>query len=127
MSNLAQYGDQTPEKMSLHDIAKCLFADMHVCGCMEFSDIVGVIRTSLENLNSEIGQRPEFHEALGVPHPIGDLILSMLDNADLCEHGGNHGFSWLTWKGCTLLNGLREHKDEDIETEMENFGGEPVG
>lgn len=98
-----------------HKLGHFFFDDLHLCGCG--------IPESAARLVRDVLRLAPFYEnqgALQVLLPtdgIFYLVLGQLNNADLIEHGGCIGGSWLTEKGKELLGQLETVSAYDPELE----------
>lgn len=94
---------------------------LNLCGCYNeviADDIAKVLLTY--NAQEYKGC---YIDALGIqPLVYAELILHILDHADLVEHGGNVRGSWLTSKGVEVATKIQQEIDEDAKEEIERNG-----
>ena|SRR5690242_1445311 len=122
------------EKDDLQHIHRLLFQDLKFCGCGDPEAVYELVRDLLELF----GERTDYIRSLspgewatGGPRTCEQVreritnseaayyaILYWLDGADLLEHGGSVGASWLTEKGYHYLGLMRAHEYRDMEDEM---------
>jgi hypothetical protein len=96
------------------NIKAFLFNEFHSCGCSEHDLEIGVIRELLEWLNNmEIRNRYDtlFNGNVGVYY----LLIQLLENANLCEHGTSIRCPWITDTGKDLLEALKNIPHEIID------------
>src|SRR5690242_19610170 len=119
------------EKDDLQHIHRLLFQDLKFCGCGDPEAVYELVRDLLELF----GERTDYIRSLspgewatGGPRTCEQVreritnseaayyaILYWLDGADLLEHGGSVGASWLTEKGYHYLGLMRAHEYRDME------------
>lgn len=91
-----------------------LFYDkLGICGCGEPGDAFELVRGVLAVIGSGAEERWQLLHDLIPQNAALHLVLSMLDSADLIEHGNIITGSWLTSKGTWYLRQLRKVDDWD--------------
>ena len=89
-----------------------------LCGCGRPQEGARLVRDIL-NLCPLYDNRPAF-ETL-IPHVGAQmLLLGLLDNAGLIEHGGGIGGSWLTEKGIEVRDSFATLSEEVIDEMFDN-------
>lgn len=91
-----------------------IYDDLRACGCGRFDDRLKLLRQLLQDCPLYEGV-PKWDSALA------EWFLCLATAADLIEHGGSIGGSWITEKGKRLLAVLED------EAAVEKLGGDPVG
>jgi hypothetical protein len=106
----------------LQHLYKLFYDDLKVCGCGNPEEVYALVRDLLAL--APFYQHPaEVAERIGVSaedYASGGLgayymVLHALDAADLIEHGGGIGGSWLTHKGTRYLELMKRHEWEDLD------------
>jgi len=103
--------------MTPHELHHLFMDEIDICGCGNPEDSVELVRKILnlaplhtdrhwEKAQELIGSSGAFH-----------IILSVLTNADLMEHGGGIGGSWLTGKGEAARDALNLLAESDPQFE----------
>lgn len=94
-----------------------IFKHLGMCGCGQYDERLDLLK---EVLNAaplyETENTPEYLRT-----PLGEWFLCLLDKAEIIEHGGTIGGSWLTEKGKRLLDALN---NDDV---WEAFKNDTVG
>lgn len=108
----------------LRHLYRLFYGDIGMCGCGNPEDAYGLVRDIL-NL-APFYEHPEKVLDLISNDGAYHLVLSMLSNAKLIEHGGGIGGSWLTEKGKHYRELIRRYEWDDIE-EDDNGRITPVG
>lgn len=115
----------TDRENVLQHVNGLLYIDLGLCGCglpEEAFDLVRDLLALAPFYRSE--QVREQVAALCGTEAARHMILSMLDNADLLEHGGSLDGAWLTDKGSWYLTALRTVDDWDaIDVGLPHNGG----
>lgn len=83
-------------------IYKLMYGDLSICGCGVPGDAFALVRDLL-GLTPFYDNPDEVQNLIGGHPGAYHLILSMLDEAGLIEHGGTIGGSWATKKGTYYL------------------------
>jgi hypothetical protein len=96
-------------------IYKLLYGDIGMCGCGNPEDAYELIRRVLDL--APFHQHPESVRDLIGHDGSYHLVLSLLTNAGLIEHGGGIGGSWLTGKGKHYRELLRRYEWDAIEAD----------
>jgi hypothetical protein len=100
-----------PEHVLDH-VYKLFYEELHLCGCGNPEDAYALIRQLLD-------LTPFYDDPDAVRHLIGQpgayhMVLGMLTHADLIEHGGGIGGSWITPKGEWFRAAMRRVTFDDI-------------
>ena len=115
----------TDRENVLQHVNALLYMDLGLCGCglpEESFDLVRGLLALAPFYQSE-DVRGQVAVLCGT-EPARHMILSMLTNADLLEHGGGIDGSWLTDKGRWYLAALRTVDDwDDIDVGLPHDGG----
>ena len=94
------------QQNTMNHLYRLFDEELNLCECGNPEDAYNLIRHLLEL--APFYEHPErVTEAAGGPGA-AHLILSMLTNADLIEHGGAIGGSWITPKGAWFRDVLRD-------------------
>lgn len=97
--------------MTKHELNHFFHDELHLCGCGRPEDAAVLVRDILRCCPLYQG-RKQFEELLpnsGAQH----IILGLLSDADVIEHGGGIGGSWLTDKGKDILASLESVAQND--------------
>jgi len=92
--------------MTAHEINHIFSDQLHVCGCGRPETTVILIKAILECMPL-YDNRAKFEKLVpdeGAQH----LILGLMTEADLIEHGGGIGGSWMRDEGKALLKSLQD-------------------
>ena len=112
----------------LQHLYKLFCDDLRTCGCGNPEQVYALVRDLLEL--APFHQHPEkIAERIGASaedYRNGDLgayymVLYVLDDARLIEHGGGVGGSWLTDKGTRYLELMRRHEWDDF-SDTDGYG-----
>lgn len=114
------------------DQARHLYAlvydDLHLCGCGQPHAAIDLTRRLLDLApfyNNPAAVDAEFGDNAGAKH----IVLSVLDDAGLIEHGGSITSSWLTVKGRAVRHLLSLGAGSDLDDALHAVGyphnGEP--
>lgn len=108
-------GIVSDQHAEFHWGCKVIYDDLGFCGCGQPEEALKLVLTLLR-LAPFYDSRPEI-EAL-LPDPgVQMIVLYTLDHAELIEHGGGVGGSWLTDKGERFLALLEATDDWDEITD----------
>lgn len=94
-----------------------IFDDLGACGCGYFDERLALVRQVLRDCPLYEDDRWRAYN-----DPLGEWFLCTVTNADLLEHGGGIGGSWITDKGKRFLAVL-----EDDTSWVALTGDDPVG
>lgn len=98
---------EKPSQNALQHIYKLFYDDLALCGCGSPEPAVFLVQDILEMAPFHERTYDEIAQLIGTEGAC-HMVLSMLDRADLIEHGANIGGSWLTDKGTWCLQTLRQ-------------------
>lgn len=87
------------------ELEKLILHELDLCGCTEISEVVPVIINILSWCGRDIENRLSY-KTLFNNEGIYYLVMSLLDNEGLIEHGTSIRHPFLTEKGQKLLNEL---------------------
>ena len=109
-------------KESRRDMFKQIYHnDLGICGCglpVQVAELVSNILTCQEQLYTENKSVSQVNYEMRVlfknvgVEVLKDLILHMFSNAGIVDHGVGIGSSYMTNKGKSLIELIREFKDE---------------
>ena len=102
------------EKMTPFEVQDFLFSKLGLCGCAEWETALSELRRILEWAGQDTETRTKW-ETLFASEGLYYLMMSMLDEIKLIEHGISIRHCWLTQIGDELLNALQMHKADEIE------------
>lgn len=103
---------------------KILHEDLPLCGCGNPEDAYTLVRELLALAPFYDREHGEVAALIGSSGAY-QIVLGALTEADLIEHGGAMGGSWLTTKGQWCLTALRGEGDLEELREAGDFGGLP--
>ena len=103
--------------MTAHELQHLFTDEMHICGCGRPEAVAILVRDILRCAPFYEEENQKSLEALLPSDGIFYAVLALLDEADLIEHGGSIGGSWLTPKGEEALGSLNELSQLDPELE----------
>lgn len=90
--------------MGVFDLCGCGYADDRG---QDFVDVLKAVRDRWDTTEEAKGQPTKMPERIGQMY--GELILNLLDSAELVQHGGSVGGSWLTDLGRAWLAAIEEN------------------
>lgn len=92
---------------TLDHLYRVFYQDLGMCGCGNPEDAYNLIRDILSLAPFYEDQRWRLVETLTGGGAVHHIVLSVLDQAELIEHGSSINGSWLTTKGSWFLNAAR--------------------
>jgi len=104
-----------PDDLTPLNIQAYFYNHLGACGCSELDEMISTIKRVLEWHKTDIPKRDSyisvFPEELGIFY----IIVGLLDNLDLVEHGTSIRWGWLTNDGKRLLEALIRCSPKEIE------------
>ncbi|MGW2861931.1 hypothetical protein [Streptomyces sp. NPDC001205] len=104
----------------LDHVYKLLYGDLGLCGCGTPGDAYALVQQLLD-LTPYYDHPAAVEELIGQPGAY-HIVLSALTNAELIEHGGAIGGSWLTPKGKWYQAAMRGVEFDDLYSDAANVG-----
>lgn len=100
------------------DMVAFLYKHFGACGCSELNEIVNVLKYLLEWSAIDIDSRSAYNK-LNIDVGYYYIIIGLLDQLDMLEHGCAIRVPWITEKGKQFLKGLRIFKEDEEKREPE--------
>lgn len=98
----------------LSHLHKLIFQDLGLCGCGYPDEAYALVRDLLALAPYyEDGRWQRAAELIG-SQGAQQIVLSMLDRAELLEHGSSVAGSWLTERGAHYLELMRRHRVDEV-------------
>lgn len=91
-----------------------VFTDLHNCGCGQFDERLALVRQILRDCPLYDNERWRTYST-----PADEWVLCLLSDADLIEHGGSVGGSWITDKGKRFLAALEDEETWRLLTDCD--------
>jgi hypothetical protein len=114
------YNLYLPHEDTLRHLNRLFYTDLHQCGCGNPADTWELIHEVLSLAPFFEDQRwKQVEDILGRAY---DFVLGVLSDADLLEHGGSVGGSWITDKGRWLLQAIERVGLDDLDEKVGLFG-----
>lgn len=118
--------DQTTEDVLSH-LHKVFYGDLRLCGCGQPDAAWELIHSVLTHCDTPAENQgwAALGREIGPPGAV-HIVISVLTDADLIEHGGSYVVNWLTDKGKWMLWALNTIGLEDVDDRMDReFIGYP--
>jgi hypothetical protein len=103
-------------EFELQHLYALFYGDLGICGCNMPWEAYNVVRDLLAYCAQDHADRDchDLNRIIGTDGAV-HLVLCLLDNAKLIEHGSTVAGAWLTDKGRCALEWMRRHEWEDRE------------
>lgn len=97
------------------DIHAFFYNEFGACGCSDLPAMIGVVKSLLEWLSSNIVERPSYDTLFGGNTGVFYILVGRLDSLGFSEHGSSIRCAWLTDTGEDFLKALRGVSVDAIE------------
>lgn len=109
-----------PHEDALQHLNQVFYMELHQCGCGDPDETWNLIHEILSLAPFfEDGRHQQVHDLLGRSH---GFVLNVLTDAELLEHGGSVGGSWITDKGRWLLEVIDRVGLDALDEKVDLFG-----